>query len=79
MKTIKQKVIETRTYTVTYYVRAEDPHEAADKIAIGDTIREEDERLDGVRNREPFDVIEEVIPRTSDAARKRKTSGSRKA
>ena len=62
MKTFQQRVIETRTYTVLYTVKARNAEEAKRKIAIGDTVSEEEEKCEGVTNREPFDDLAEVKP-----------------
>ena len=60
MKTFQQRVIETRTYTVLYTVEARNAKEAANKIAIGDTVGEVEEKCEGVTNREPCDDLVEV-------------------
>jgi len=60
MKRFQQRVIETRTYTVLYTVEARNMEEAKRKIAIGDTIEEEEEKCEGVQARDPWEDVVEV-------------------
>jgi hypothetical protein len=60
MKRFQQRVIETRTYTVLYTVEARNAEEAANKIAIGDTVEEVEEKCEGVQERDPWEDLVEV-------------------
>ena len=60
MPLFQQEVIETRTYRVIYTVQAKNAGVAADKIAIGDTVSEEEVRCEGVSSREPYDDMVRV-------------------
>lgn len=55
-----QIVLETRTYEVNYIVEAPSKQEAEDKIGAGDTISEEELRLESVLSREPFGQLRKV-------------------
>lgn len=48
---IKIEVIETRTYTVIYTIEASNKQKALDKVIIGDTLNEEEIRLESVIDR----------------------------
>lgn len=56
----KQAMVEHRIYDITYYVEANSIEEAKEKIAIGDTVKEEDEKLREVSNRDEWDYLKEV-------------------
>lgn len=60
MPRFKQQMIETRTYLVEYEVVAKDELEAADKIAIGDTVGEDEIRMESVISRDPYGQMEEI-------------------
>lgn len=55
-----QEVLETRVYKVLYYVNADNASDAADKVAIGETVKEIDLGLDAVIHRDPADTIEKL-------------------
>lgn len=63
MPRFKQVVIETRTYQVEYIVEADDVEEAKNKIAIGDTVEENEIKCDGVTQRDPWDEPT-LVPKT---------------
>ena len=59
-KRYKQRVIETRQYTMDYTVEADSVEEAENMIMIGETVEECEISCGGVISRDPYDVIEEL-------------------
>lgn len=55
MALYKQQVQERRIYDVTYYVEADSPEEAKEKAQSGDSVKEENERLLEVGDRDAMD------------------------
>jgi len=60
MPFFKFNTYETRTYDVVYVVHAADYQAALNKVAIGDTVLEEDEKLKEVVSRDIFEDHGEV-------------------
>ena len=69
MPIFKQAVIEQRAYDVTYYVEAENADEAKDKVATGETLKEEEVKCREVTARDPWDdpVQVEALPAEENA------------
>jgi len=60
MKLYQQRILETRVYQVLYTVTARNRQEAAEKVKIGDTINEAEERCLEVIHRVPAEDIVEI-------------------
>jgi hypothetical protein len=57
----RQTVIETRTYEVEYVVEAKNVEEAEQKIAIGETLEENEIKTCDVLQRDPWNEPEKIV------------------